>query len=152
ADKYGWFTYESIANMLAISESTPGAIGVNMATYTGFQCAGVPGGIIATLGLISPSIMVILIIARILKTFKESPFVQSVFGGFRPAATGLIAAAVFGVIKFALYNEEATQWYEFIRVPELILMAVLFVLIYTLKKHPIIYIAAAGIIGVVLGL
>jgi chromate transporter len=152
ADKYDWLTYESIANMVAVSESTPGAIGVNMATYTGFQCAGGLGGIIATLGLVSPSIIVILIIARILKSFKESPFVQSVFGGFRPAATGLIAAAVFGVIKFTIYNEEAARWYEFIRFRELILMAILFVLIHTFKKHPIIYITAAGIIGMGLGL
>jgi chromate transporter len=122
-----------------------------MATYTGFQCAGIFGGIIATLGLISPSIMVILLVARILASFKENRFVQPVFSGLRPAAAGLIAAAVFGVIKLTLYNGEAIHWYEFIRLPELILMAVLFVLIHTLKKHPIIYIAAAGIAGVVLG-
>jgi chromate transporter len=152
ADKYDWITHESIANMIAVSESTPGAIGVNMATYAGFQCAGILGGIIATLGLVSPSIIVILIVARILKSFKENPIVQSVFCGFRPAATGLIAVAVFGVIKLALYNEEAARWYEFIRLPELILMTILFVLIHTLKKHPIIYIAAAGVAGMVLGL
>ncbi|MDR1428690.1 MAG: chromate transporter [Spirochaetaceae bacterium] len=152
ADTYDWLSYESIANMIAVSESTPGAIGVNMATYTGFQCAGIPGGVIATLGLVCPSIIVILIVARILKSFKENPFVQSVFGGFRPAAAGLIAAAVFGVIKLTLYNGAAARWYEFIRLPELILTVILFVLIHTLKKHPIIYIALAGAAGMVLGL
>jgi chromate transporter len=152
ADKYEWFSYESIMDMIAISESSPGAIGVNMATYTGFQCSGIPGAIIATLGLVSPSIIVIMIVARILLAFKESAPVQAVFSGLRPAATGLIAAAGFGVIWLSLYNDAASAWYEILRWREALLFAILFLLIRTLKKHPVVYIAIAGIAGMVLKL
>jgi chromate transporter len=152
ADRYDWLSYETIADMIAISESTPGAIGVNMATYAGFQAAGIPGAVIATLGLVSPSVAVILIVARILTAFKESPLVAAVFGGLRPAAAGLIAAAGFGVIRLSLYNGAAPAWYGLVRWREGILFLLLFLLIYRFKKHPVLYIAAAGIAGLALGL
>jgi chromate transporter len=152
ADTYPWLSYENIADMIAVSESTPGAIGVNLATYTGFQCAGVPGAVVATAGLICPSIIVILIVAGILNSFKENPLVQSIFSGLRPAAAGLIGAVGFGVIRMSLYNGAAPVWYELLRWKECILFMVIFSLIRLLKKHPIVYIAAAGIAGVVLGL
>jgi chromate transporter len=152
ADRYDWLSYETIADMIAISESTPGAIGVNMATYTGFQAAGIPGAVIATLGLAAPSIIVILIVARILTAFKESPLVAAVFRGLRPAATGLIAAAGFGVIRLSLYNGRAPLWYDRIRWQELVLFALLFLLICRFKKHPVWYILAAGVAGILWGL
>lgn len=152
ADTYDWLSYENIVDMIAVSESTPGAIGVNMATYTGFQCAGVMGAVIATLGLVCPSIIVILIVARILQSFKENPLVQSVFSGLRPAAAGLICVAGFGVIRLSLYNGSAPVWYEVLRWRECILFMAIFFLIRLLKKHPIVYIAAAGVVGIVLGL
>ena len=83
----GWFTEKELANMLAVSESTPGPIGVNMATYVGFVTAGIPGAIVATLGLVTPSVIIILLIARALKAFRENPYVAKVFLGLRPAAT-----------------------------------------------------------------
>lgn len=149
ADRYDWLSYETIADMIAISESTPGAIGVNMATYTGFQAAGIPGALTATLGLVAPSIAVILIVARILTAFKESPVVAAVFGGLRPAATGLIAAAGFGVIRLSLYDGGGAG---LIRWREGVLFLILFLLIYRFKKHPVLYIAAAGVVGLALGL
>ncbi|QQO09477.1 chromate transporter [Breznakiella homolactica] len=152
ADKYDWLTPEIIVDMIAVSEATPGAIGVNMATYTGYQCAGIPGAVIATLGLICPSIIIILIVARILQAFKENRIVKSVFSGLRPAATGLIAAAGFGVITLSLYNPSFSEWYEIIRWKECLLFAVLFFLIYKFKKHPIVYIVAAGVAGGLAGL
>ena len=66
SEKYAWFTQGQLMDMIAISESTPGPIGVNMATYVGFQTAGVLGGVIATIGLILPSVIIILLIARAL--------------------------------------------------------------------------------------
>ena len=89
----GWFTQEKLADMIAVSESTPGPIGVNMATYVGFETAGVPGAVTATLGLICPSIMIILVIARMLKAFRKSRTVDAVFYGLRPCSIALIAAA-----------------------------------------------------------
>ena len=74
-DRYGWFTHAQIADMLAVSESTPGPIGVNMATYCGMTVAGVPGALVATLGLILPSILIILLVASLLTRFRENRFV-----------------------------------------------------------------------------
>ena len=104
ADKTGWYTQQQLIDMIAIAESTPGPIGVNTATYVGFTTAGLPGALIASLGLITPSVIIILIIARVLARFKDSKLVQDVFYGLRPASTGLIAAAGFDTIGEALYE------------------------------------------------
>lgn len=102
--KTGWFTLDQLADMIAISECTPGPIGVNMATYVGFSTAGIPGALAATLGLIAPSIIVILIIAGFLKRFQDNRYVQAAFYGLRPASTGLIGAACISVAVTALLN------------------------------------------------
>ena len=95
--------------MIAISESTPGPMGVNMATYVGFHTGGIAGGVIATLGLVCPSILVILVIAGFLKKFRESRGVDAVFYGIRPASTALIAAALAEVCSIALLNLSASR-------------------------------------------
>ena len=94
----GWYTYTDLMNMLAVSESTPGPIGINMATYVGFTAAGVPGAVIATLGEVTPSIIVILIVAAILHSFRNNKYVNEAFYGLRPASTGLIGAACVMVV------------------------------------------------------
>jgi chromate transporter len=152
AGTYDWISHTDIANMLAVSESTPGPIGINMAAYTGFKCVGVIGSVTATLGLITPSIIVIIAIARILQSFKENAVVKAVFAGLRPAATGLIGGVLLGVLRIALYNSSAPVWYEFLKRRECILFLAIFLGIRLLKKHPVVYIAAAGIAGTALGL
>ena len=102
SQRTGWFTADQLADMVAISECTPGPIGVNMSTYTGYIVGGVPGAVVATLGLIFPSIIVILIVAGILKAFKDNKYVKAAFYGLRPASTGLIAAACLSVGMIAL--------------------------------------------------
>ena len=74
SDSTGWFTHSQLADMIAVSESTPGPIGVNMATYVGYTTGGIPGAVIATLGLITPSIIIILIIAKALQAFRQSKY------------------------------------------------------------------------------
>ena len=96
-----WFSLEMLADMVAVSESTPGPLGVNMATYVGYTVGGVAGALVATFALVLPSILVILIIAAFLKHYMNSPLVQRVFAALRPAVTGLIAAAGYAVIKLA---------------------------------------------------
>ena len=91
--KTGWFTPADIADMIAVSESTPGAIGLNMATFAGYLTGGVPGAVIATVGLTVPSIIVILLIANLLDNFQEKPLVKHAFYGLRPASIALIAAS-----------------------------------------------------------
>ena len=93
----GWFTTAQLADMIAVSESTPGPLGINTATYVGFTTAGVPGAVVATLGLVSPSIIIILVVAAFLKAFRDSRTVQDVFYGLRPASMGLIAASGLSV-------------------------------------------------------
>ena len=153
----GWYTTEMLADMIAVSESTPGPIGVNMATYVGFVTAGIPGAIIATLGLITPSIIIILLIARALKAFRENPIVEAAFYGLRPCSVGLIAAAGFLVIKLALFNTELYQasgkLIDLFDFKAIALAAVLLVCTRYVKKlkglHPIFFILASAVIGIV---
>lgn len=156
SDKTGWFTYEQLADMIAISESTPGAIGINMATYIGYLTAGPLGGIVATIGLVTPSIIIILIIARFLAKFRNNPFVEASFYGLRPASTALIAAAGVSVVWIDLFNPsrliDANDWVGFVNWKSLFLAVILFLLMRhrRLKKvHPIFFIAIAAIIGIV---
>ena len=154
----GWFTLDDISNMIAISESTPGPMGVNMATYVGFTTAGPVGAVIATLGLITPSIIVILIIAGFLKAFKTNKYVQNAFYGLRPASTGLIAAAGLSVLSLVLLHKDAFaasgKITDLISIRSIVLLAVLYYFTAVCKKtkglHPVAFIAASAVIGVVL--
>ena len=152
ADKSDWLTRESIANMLAMAQSSPGAIGVNLAAYTGFRYSGIAGSYAAALGLIFPSIIIIVIVARVLQAFKENRIVQSLFTAFRPAAAGLLSAAGFGAIILSVWNAAAPVWYGYLRWREALIMLIIFVLIIKFRKHPVLYIAAAGILGLILKL
>jgi chromate transporter len=149
AARYDWLSPEKLGDFLAIAQSSPGAMGVNMAVQSGFAAAGIPGAFIAPLGLISIPIVAIIIVARMLTRFKENRAVGAVFLGLRPAAAGLISAAGFGVWKLSLYNGSASAWYQALRPKETLLFIVLFVLIWKFKKHPVVYIAAAGVAGIV---
>ena len=125
-NKYHWFTADMLTDMIAVSESTPGAIGINMATYTGYHINGVLGGIIATLGLVAPSIIVICIVAQFLKKFKDSELVKSVFYGIRPAVTALIASAGITIFIAALF-QDSENFMEMVKWPCILLLAVIFI-------------------------
>lgn len=156
SDRTGWFTYQQIADMIAVSESTPGPIGVNTATYVGYITGGLPGAIVATLGLVTPAIIIILIIASCLKKFRENRFVDHAFYGLRPASAGLIAAAGFSVVILALVREDAFKAsgniLDLFSWKGLALAAVIWVLTNLVKKtkdlHPIFYIAASAVVGI----
>ena len=159
----GWYTYGDMMNMLAVSESTPGPIGINMATYVGFTVAGVPGAVVATLGEVTPSILVILVVAAFLKSFRNNRYVEWAFYGLRPASTGLIGAACAGVFlevmtgfaltgdalvhRAVLTGERMLNW------PHILLAAVLLALTNAVPKvrnlHPAAFIAFAAVVGVV---
>ena len=151
-----WFSTAQLADMIAVSESSPGPIGVNMATYVGFHTAGVLGGLVATLGLAAPSVIVILIVARVLRQFRSNEYVDAAFYGLRPCSVGLIAAAGLLVVKIALFRVDAfkasgalADLFDF---KALILAAVLLVLTRAVKKtkglHPIVFILASAAVGV----
>ena len=152
ADTYDWLTREMVGNFLAIGQSMPGAIGTNMAVQVGYQYAGIPGAVFAILGLITPAIILISLIARVIHSFKENKIVASVFSTVRPAAAGLLGAAGLVTMQLALYNENFRIWQEILRYRECFIFIMLFVMIYKLKGHPIIYIAVGAIAGLVFGL
>ena len=155
--KTGWFSTADVANMLAVSESTPGPIGVNMATYAGFDCAGVLGGVVATLGLVTPSVIVIVLIAMALQAFRTNKYVDAAFYTLHPASTGLIAAAGWSVFALVLVNLDAYrasyQLADLLQWKNLILFAVIWVLtnlVKPLKKlHPVVFLAFAAVVGIV---
>ena len=157
AAKTGWYTQAQLVDMVAIAESTPGPIGVNTATYVGFTVAGIPGALTATIGLITPSVIIILIIARVLARFRDSKLVQNVFYGLRPASTGLIAAAGFSVVLLALTGAQVDSvrgllhWQGSIHWPGILLAAVLLVLTRKVKQtknlHPVVFIALSAVMG-----
>ena len=158
ADKYPWFTHEQLADMIAVSESTPGPIGVNMATYVGFRVFGIPGAILATLSLVLPSIIIIVIIAKMMDKYMSNKYVQWAFGGLRPAVTGLIAAAGWSVVELALLDLtdfNIARFWEAINIPAVIIFAVVLFLAQfkkTKKLHPIVFIGACAVLGILLKL
>ena len=169
----GWYTLDQLADMIAISESTPGAIGINMSTYVGYIVGstsfggnlfmGFIGGLIATLGLVTPSIIIILIICQFLKKFRESKVVNWAFYGLRAASFGLVCNAAYSIIKISIINIDAFKgvnkesfwpslgeaFVNFFDYKCLILAVVMGFLIFKFKKHPIIYIVIAAIIGII---
>ena len=154
-EKYTWFTKEILGDMIAIAESTPGPIGVNMATYAGINAGGPLGGVIASLGLICPSLIVIIIVAKIFQKFKENIYVKHAFSGIRPAVTGMIASAGIGILLLALFGESSWQAVKLsdFSIKAGFLFIAVFLLSAKFKKiHPIIFILAGGIIGALFSL
>lgn len=144
-EKYDWITVSDISNLVAISESTPGPLGINMATYVGFLQSGVAGAVTASLGLVVPSIIIIVVIAKFLSKFRDSKIVKDVFYGLRAASTALIAVAGLGVARLAFFGEKMTEFFW----QGAILAVVLFFATKKLKWHPIVFIAISAIIGVI---
>ena len=158
SDKTGWFTHGDLINMLAVAESTPGPIGVNVATYVGYTSAGVLGSIVATFGLALPSLTVILIIAGFLKAFRENKYVDSAFYGLRPASTAMIAAsglsvAVATLLNLSAWTGEIASVVNVLNWKGLLLAAAVYVgsnyVKLTKDLHPIWFIAASAVVGVV---
>ena len=172
-NKTGWFTHTELLNMIAVSESTPGPMGVNMASYVGYHMMVVPGSIVATLGLVAPSIIVILIVAQFLKRFRENRYVQAVMYGLRAASAGLVAAAGLSVAQATLLQTQTAavpvtiggaQLFS-LQIPqavaglaqlfywkEIVLAAILLFLTNwkpLRKLHPVLCLAVCAVIGVV---
>jgi chromate transporter len=157
SEKYPeWFSAKDIADMLAISESTPGPIGVNMATYAGFNVGGALGSVISTIGLVMPSVIVIVIVAKFLDKFSESKYVKASFYGLRPAVTSLITLAGLEVFKIAVLSLDkfyATKvWTDIVNLKNLIMFLIFFAAIKVFKKQPLVYIVCGAVLGIILKL
>lgn len=152
AGKYGWFDLSTLSTMIAVSESTPGPIGINMATYVGYIALGPVGGIVSTLALVCPSIIVILIIANMFEKFKESKLVKLVFNGIRPFVVGLIMAACFDLFLTTLFNIELGFGLQMFSLLSIAIFITLLFVYNKFKLSPILIIVAGAIIGIVLNL
>jgi len=153
----GWFTHAQLADMIAVSESTPGPIGVNMATYVGYLTGGIPGGIVATIGLVTPSVIIIIIVAAFLKAFRNNKYVERLFYGIRPASTGLIASAGVSVLMLCIFDMAAFKLsgniFDLVDPKAIVLFALIWIFTNVVKKtkklHPLFFIALSAIAGLV---
>jgi len=155
--KYGWFSLQDLTTMIAVSESTPGPLGINMATYVGNTMYGFWGGLAATLSLAAPSVIVILIIAHMLDRFRDSAVVTGVFSGLRPAVVGFIIAAVLDIYLTSLFSwttfKKTGNPADLFNWTAILLFAVLLAVYKKFPKlHPLWIILIAGAAGVVLQL
>lgn len=152
-EKTGWFGNQLITDMVAISESTPGPIGINMATYVGYNVAGFWGGFAATMGEIMPCIILTLLFAKFLTKLRGNRYLEYAFYGMRPAVTGLIAAAAVSVMQVAVFNTELFRqtgvFSDLADLKKIIFFVVIFWAIKKFKKHPITYIAISAVAGLV---
>ncbi|MCR3955110.1 MAG: chromate transporter [Gudongella sp.] len=155
SESTGWYSIAFIADMVAISESTPGPIGINMATYVGYNVAGILGGVIATLGLVIPSIIIVSVVSGYLERFRKSALVENVFYGLRPAVTGLIAAAGVEIVRIAVLDTElyktTNEMGDLLDWRKALYFVIIFYLIRRFKKHPVAYIALSAMIGIAFG-
>lgn len=150
SEKTDWYTMEELTNMIAISESTPGPIGLNMATYVGFKTLGTFGGLISSLGLTFPSVVVIILIAKFLNNFNENPYVKNAFWGIRPAVTALILSAVISMCKASLFVAGDNGLEPAIGSMIICVAAFGLLQIKKLNKlHPAVWILGAAVLGIV---
>ena len=150
----GWVTAAQLTDMIAVSESTPGPIGINMATYVGFNQLGVIGSIIATLGIATPSFLIICFIARYLFRFNNNIIVMRVFSGLRPAIMGLIASTAISIALIAMFNIPQYQvtgsLLDLLNYKALLIFVILMYDCYKWQRHPIFYVVIAGLIGMLI--
>ncbi|MBQ8831271.1 MAG: chromate transporter [Oscillospiraceae bacterium] len=155
AVKTGWFSVEQLTDMIAISESTPGPIGINMATYAGFTTGGIFGSIVATLGFMIPSVIIITIVSKFIQKFNENKIVKGAFYGLRAASVALISTAAVNAIGesvlFDLAKYQSTgSFLDLISIPGLILAVVAFIVLKKWNPHPIFILAGSAVVGIVL--
>lgn len=156
SQNYGWFTQEDIGNMLAVSESTPGPIGVNMATYVGNTAGGVLCGIIATLSLVLPSYLAVLAVSKLMNRFKENRYVQGAMNTLRPASVGMVTAAVLGILETTLFDFDFISmghWNSVVLIPNILLFAAILAFYQKFQKvHPIFILLFGAVMGIVMKL
>ena len=139
ADKYDWFSKQELADMIAISESTPGPIGVNMATFAGFNAGGIGGGILATLSLVLPSVIIMIIIAKVMGKYSCNVRVKDVLNGIRPAVLAMILFAGLELGKIVIVGNT-----------EILFLAVIIAMMRIWKKSPRYYLCLSGVLGILL--
>ena len=147
--RYGWLTSQEFTDIVAISQMTPGPIGINSATYVGFTATGsVWGSIIATLAVVLPSFILMLAISKFFLKYQKHPVVEAVFSGLRPAVVGLLASAALVLMNAENFSSPKEDMYSFII--SCLIFLVAFVGTRKYKINPILMIVACGIAGLIL--
>lgn len=150
AERYPWFTPAELANMIAISESTPGPIGINMATYAGYNAAGFPGALCATFSLVAPALIVIVIIAKFMSNFSENKYVKGAFMGIRPMIAALIGYAVWQIAVITFADTSAPKIvFHFDAIAICIGLLLIFRWKPAKKLHPITWIVIGAVLGII---
>jgi len=153
---FGWFSVDTLTTMIAISESTPGPMGINMATYVGYHTYGILGGLITSLALVAPSIIVVCLIASMYDQFKQSKMIQAIFSGLRPAVVGFIISACIGIFLTTLFNIDAftasKSVFKLFNFYSIITVIVLLSINHYKKLNPIYTIVFCAFIGILLKL
>lgn len=146
AEKYNWFDKNLIVDMIAIAESTPGPIGINMATYAGYQAAGIIGAVVSTFSLVVPSLILVIIIAKILDNFKENKYLKEIILCLKPAVIGLIIAIFLDIFKISLFEASS---YQVFNLDIKFIIIFLLLLFLTVKKeiNIILYFVLSGLVG-----
>lgn len=159
----GWFSPSDLADMIAVSESTPGPIGVNMATYVGYTTvhdqygpvAGVIGSVIATIGLITPSVIIILIIAKFLEKFRDNRYVNAAMYGLRAASVALISAAGVSIVLISIFGIRSIDEFRSAVIDYRCFVLAIVILILTRwvpkvkDLHPVVFIALSAAVGII---
>ncbi|MGB4984971.1 MAG: chromate transporter [Erysipelotrichaceae bacterium] len=145
SNKYQWYTHAQLVDMIAISQSTPGPIGVNTATYAGYQASGIVGGIVATLGIFVAGLIVASIISKMFEKFKNNRYVQFAFYGIRPAVAGLVLASAFDIILGSLFDFKVMPY---INIWGIIAFSVVLYCLNKTKIHPVLLLLVCGLCGI----
>ena len=149
-ERFDWYTMQDLTNMVAVSESTPGPLGLNMSTYAGYKTLGLFGGVVSTIGLVVPSIIVICIIAAFFAKFNKNRRVQAAFAAIRPAVTSIIAVAVFGICRVTLFQYDDGAYTPIWKSIIFCLLVLVLLQNKKLKKiHPFLWFVAGAIVGIV---
>lgn len=144
-EHYHWVSSAEFANMVAVSQMTPGPIGINCATYAGYLATGgVLGSLVATVAVVLPSFIIMLIVAKMLAKFKNNVYVEGALRGLRPVVVGLIAAAALLLMNEENFGENCADYVSWL------IFAVAFVAVKFLKINPILMIALAAVAGLII--
>lgn len=151
-EKYGWISSDQLLDMIAISESTPGPIGINVATYVGYEVGGVVGGVVASLGEVTPSVIVITALAHSLRKYNDHPILQGAFSAIRPTVAGLIGAVAYSFGKVEIFHLDVLKAGNVIGGLNVIAFVIFITILFLMRRfnwHPVLFLAGAAVIGIV---
>lgn len=150
-NNHGWLSFEEFKHLVVISEMTPGPIAVNASTFVGNKLFGVLGGVVATLGVVLPSIIIVILLAKMYFKYRNLKTVNSVLNGLRPTVVGLVLFATFGITLSALFNVSLSDFSSFdFNIIKILLLAIYVFILRKFKPNPIFIIVLSGVLGYIL--